>query len=189
MAKYSVDATDLVSIADAIRAKAGTTDPLVFPDGFEEAIAAISAGGGASDGLKYAYGTFTPTSNMQLSSIVSSTYDSAYEIEHGLGEEPDAYMIMADSFVSGNATGIPGRFGFLGVSNHPSWNSYVKYMAATKSQYSDSSYTVSKNNGEYRSRLKDSRVIRVVGTHASTSTECFLKGGSKYHWLVLKKTE
>lgn len=38
----------MTSVADAIRAKAGTTDPLLWPDGFETAIEAISGGGGVA---------------------------------------------------------------------------------------------------------------------------------------------
>ena len=41
MAKYSVDGTSLISVADAIREKGGTTDALTFPDGMVSAIEAI----------------------------------------------------------------------------------------------------------------------------------------------------
>lgn len=36
--RYYIDKSDLVSVADAIRAKGGTSEPLTFPDGFIEAI-------------------------------------------------------------------------------------------------------------------------------------------------------
>lgn len=36
----------MTAVADVIRAKAGTTDPLAWPDGFKEAVEAISGGGG-----------------------------------------------------------------------------------------------------------------------------------------------
>ena len=42
--------TDLASVANAIRAKAGTSDSLVFPDGFVSAVEGIQAGGGGSGG-------------------------------------------------------------------------------------------------------------------------------------------
>lgn len=45
----AVDSTqldaDLTTVADAIRAKGGTTDNLLFPSGFASAINAISSGG------------------------------------------------------------------------------------------------------------------------------------------------
>lgn len=46
MADYVVRDTQLVSVADAIRAKGGTSAPLAFPDGFVDAVDAIPTGGG-----------------------------------------------------------------------------------------------------------------------------------------------
>lgn len=45
MAKYIVDSSDMTDIADAIRAKGGTSDPLVYPAGFISAIENMSTGG------------------------------------------------------------------------------------------------------------------------------------------------
>ena len=50
MANYKVvDAdrldADLASVADSIRAKAGTADQMAFPDGFKSAVEGIQAGG------------------------------------------------------------------------------------------------------------------------------------------------
>ena len=45
MTDYFVSDTDLTSVANAIRTKGGTSAQLSFPDGFNEAIANISAGG------------------------------------------------------------------------------------------------------------------------------------------------
>ena len=42
MTDYLTNDTDLKKVADAIRAKGGTTAPLVFPDGFSAAVGAIS---------------------------------------------------------------------------------------------------------------------------------------------------
>lgn len=39
--EYLTTDTDLIKVANAIRAKSGTTDPLVYPDGFTSAIGAI----------------------------------------------------------------------------------------------------------------------------------------------------
>ena len=49
MAYRKVDDASLSSVADAIRSKGGTSDALVFPDGFVTAIHAIQAGGGVSE--------------------------------------------------------------------------------------------------------------------------------------------
>ena len=45
MAEYLTNTTDLTKVADAIRAKAGTTEPLAWPDGFATAISGIETGG------------------------------------------------------------------------------------------------------------------------------------------------
>lgn len=44
MAEYLTNTTDLTSVANAIREKGGTSDPLIYPDGFVAAIEAIQAG-------------------------------------------------------------------------------------------------------------------------------------------------
>ena len=48
MAEYLTNTTDLTKVASAIRAKGGTSDSLVYPDGFVTAIQAIQTGGGTS---------------------------------------------------------------------------------------------------------------------------------------------
>ena len=48
MANYVVSDSSLTAIADAIREKGETTDPLTFPDGFATAIGNIKTGGSAS---------------------------------------------------------------------------------------------------------------------------------------------
>ena len=45
MAKYFVEDTSLTAVADAIRAKGGTTGELEFPSGFVSAVEGIEAGG------------------------------------------------------------------------------------------------------------------------------------------------
>lgn len=45
MAKRIVDEASLTGLADDIRAKSGTTESLVFPDGFRAAVDAIPTGG------------------------------------------------------------------------------------------------------------------------------------------------
>ena len=70
MAEYLTNTTDLTKVASAIRAKGGTSAPLIYPDGFVTAIESIQAGGGANEllewfgGSKYYTTTITPTSNV-----------------------------------------------------------------------------------------------------------------------------
>ena len=50
MAEYLTNTTELTKVASAIREKGGTSDSLVFPDGFVSAISAIKTGGGSGGG-------------------------------------------------------------------------------------------------------------------------------------------
>lgn len=66
--------TQLTSIADAIRAKTGGSDSLVFPDGFLQAIAAIEAGGGSGGGQAFQCGTVVSADGTNL--VVPCTLDN-----------------------------------------------------------------------------------------------------------------
>ena len=93
--------TQLTSIADAIRAKTGGSDSLVFPDGFLQAIAAIEAGGGGGGGAKIVTETFT----------VAEDTSTPFEITHNLGSIPKIAIcireilstsgLMNESYVDG----------------------------------------------------------------------------------------
>ena len=50
MAELLTNTTDLTKVAAAIREKGGTSDPLVYPDGFVTAIGNIQTGGGTAPG-------------------------------------------------------------------------------------------------------------------------------------------
>lgn len=65
---------DLGDVADAIRAKGGTSAQLAFPAGFVSAIGDIQTGGGGS-GLQYETGTITMTGS------------SKFSIAHNLGTD------------------------------------------------------------------------------------------------------
>ena len=46
--EYLVNSADMTAVADAIRAKGGTSDALAFPDGFVSAVQGIQAGAGGN---------------------------------------------------------------------------------------------------------------------------------------------
>ena len=69
MAYRKVNDTSLASVADAIREKGGTSDALVFPEGFVSAISAIKTGGsgdGAAPSAKWSDVTFIDYDGMVL---------------------------------------------------------------------------------------------------------------------------
>ena len=71
--EYLVTDTQIASIADAIRSKGGTTDSLVFPNGFVSAIEAIQTGS-SEDSIKTRYDT-----------IVDYTFDGTSTISTAEG--------------------------------------------------------------------------------------------------------
>ena len=66
--EYSVNQSDLVSVANAIRTKGGTSETLVFPDGFVSAVQAIQTGGGGDSVTDDGDG------NITINALYSFTY-------------------------------------------------------------------------------------------------------------------
>lgn len=62
------------SVADAIRAKAGTTDLLEWPDGFKAAVEGIQTGGGSGGGQAFQCGTVVSADGTNL--VVPCTLDN-----------------------------------------------------------------------------------------------------------------
>ena len=80
----------MTAVADAIRAKAGTTEPLAWPDGFKAAIEAISGGGGT--GLQYDMGEFI----FDADTASNSNSLIREPIPHNLGDTPDFILVWTD---------------------------------------------------------------------------------------------
>ena len=98
MAEYLTNTTDLTKVASAIREKGGTSDSLVYPDGFVTAIQAIQTGTKpeqtktvniVSNGTR----TVTPDSgyvlssvtlNVQVASGISGAYVGSYVVSDGI---------------------------------------------------------------------------------------------------------
>lgn len=70
MAYRKVDESSLIAVADAIREKTGSSDELVFPDGFTSAIANISSGG--SGGLNFEVKAYASESALPASASENS---------------------------------------------------------------------------------------------------------------------
>lgn len=90
----------MLSVADAIRAKAGTTEPLAWPDGFAAAISGIETGGGGASWVTVA--TEIPNAMYQLGDVNmdgSITQDDGNEIMNYLGGSADfssVQKVLAD---------------------------------------------------------------------------------------------
>lgn len=96
MAKRIVDDSSLIKVADAIRNKCSTSDKLIFPDGFESAIASIDTAG---EGIVPA-GTIHITENNKTFDV--TTYASA---EVNIPKEDGEEVKLQSKAVTPNAEG------------------------------------------------------------------------------------
>ena len=74
--EYAVNASDMLSIANAIREKGGTTDKLVFPEGFIDAIHNISGGGVDIDLISVASAEELPQTARENTIAVINEYEA-----------------------------------------------------------------------------------------------------------------
>ena len=96
--EYSVNQSDLVSVANAIRTKGGTSEALVFPAGFVSAVQAIQAGGGG--GVKIASGTIVlsePSSNVEFTHNFGegANFLTIFTSESSVNSEPGLFLLIA----------------------------------------------------------------------------------------------
>ena len=103
--EYTVNAADLTAVADAIRAKTGTSESLSFPDGFAAAIAGISTGTQVASGSVDASESFLDSITITPGFVVKNicfavAYNtSTYKSAHGGG-------MYIDGVISGDIQSI-----------------------------------------------------------------------------------
>ncbi len=69
MAEYLVKSGDLTAVAEAIRQKDGTTEPLAFPEGFVTAVANIPTGQAEDAMAQFIQGTLTEVVNSDITTM------------------------------------------------------------------------------------------------------------------------
>lgn len=99
MANYKVTDTELTSIANAIRTKGGTQAQLTFPQGFIDAINAISGGGGVNI-VSWASGSDADVAAM-IDAAQAGTIDLQQDGGWAVG---DVRTIHIDAFTGGGNT-------------------------------------------------------------------------------------
>ena len=103
--EYTVNAADLTAVADAIRAKTGTSEGLSFPDGFAAAIAGISSGAQVASGSVNVSQSFLDSMTITPGFVVKNicfavAYNtSTYKSAHGGG-------MYIDGVISGDIESI-----------------------------------------------------------------------------------
>lgn len=131
----------MTSVADAIRAKAGTTGPLAWPDGFITAISGIETGGGGGGGASWVTISETlPNAMYRLGDVNmdgSITQDDANEIMNYLGGSADfssVQKVLADVDFNGMIEPIDAIMiaGIINGTYTPTlgWATAVEYASA-----------------------------------------------------------
>ena len=105
MAKMTVEDSSLTAVADAIRTKGGTTDPLTFPDGFVSAINGIDVGGETIESYRSVFDRsiriLTPDMLEGLKSIGRTAFSDCINLEYA--ELPEGIVnIEANGFFQCN---------------------------------------------------------------------------------------
>ena len=101
MAEYLTNTTDVTKVASAIREKGGTSNPLVYPDGFVTAINNIQTGGSSGiDGVHI--GQYTITDGVISFSISKDDYsnDSRYRNLYAILVGDNNYGMIAFRYTS-----------------------------------------------------------------------------------------
>lgn len=106
MATRSVQESSLTSLADAIRAKGGTSDTLTFPGGFVSAVEAIDAGGGGDDGSFKAVIERTAVNPTIPSDLTSIGQYAFYNCNHLTNISIPAGVTSIGQYAFFNCTGL-----------------------------------------------------------------------------------
>jgi hypothetical protein len=109
MAKLVVDSNSLVSVADAIRSKGGTSESLEFPNGFVDGINAIESNGGEDDFIGIKYSDFDSLRNIPKVA-------DARSLDKTLGErasKDDIRHALTYAFANSSKNGNGGYFAYL----------------------------------------------------------------------------
>lgn len=167
MAIRSVDDASLTALADAIRAKAGLTDPLVWPDEFKVAVEGIT--GGAPQKTE---GTFTLTADVPAQESI--------EIVHGLGCMPVAVYVTVDDFSSITHPALVGGFLIGGISAGVFTAPEVKMGRwATRANVA---YIENVTSRAYLSDLTETTFS--LCSSATAGSTYLWRAGSTVHWIA-----
>ena len=119
MAEYLTNDIDLKKVADAIRAKGGTSEQLVYPDGFAQAIAAIQVGGGGEacdECLTWsASSEFTVTPVQPGTAMQGTVWDGTIEISY---DKVSWEVWDGSGVITAKPHGNAYRFFMRGSGNH-----------------------------------------------------------------------
>ena len=206
MPNYTVNGSDLSDIADAIRAKAGTSSQLEFPDDFVETIGNISGGGITPTGTKQISITQNGTTTEDVTQYANAevivnvpttgqaitgtfTGDDSATVNLQTGFEPDVVTITSNT--------SPAEAGFQGLilvsvaKGVVSYNFYHNSDSdANERQYgygyrpgSDPWFN---DAGAYRNCVSYSNGTTTVTNKTTNNANVYFADGVEYTWAAYK---
>ena len=164
MANYKVvDAdrldADLASVADSIRAKAGTTDQMAFPDGFKSAVEGIQTGGSVElpDAEDATFGTGSG-SDITEYKVQRSTMDGLADEARRIGETENELSTDEMLDIFGTAT----KEIVLPNAENATFGSTSGYEYAIEN-YSPTSHISSSTKGTFGAAFTANADLQVIG--------------------------
>ena len=126
MAEYLTNTTDLTKVADAIRVKGGTSDPLVYPDGFVTAIQLIDTTGGTKPAtLTITSSNYTGTQEGVFVFVNSEGHIERLDRSYGSGF---TFPITIETVIGGLVIFQTPRLSGIPQSNNPVGCDHYKYQ-------------------------------------------------------------
>ena len=202
--EYAVNHADLAAVADAIRAKGGTSEALSFPDGFVSAVQAIQAGGGGTEDIarQIVEGTIETYSNEEITVIKDGTFNNAKKLKTvtcpnvtNIGNGSFSYTTALESVTTENVTFI-GSSAFIYSGIHELILPKLKTAYSNIAQYSTnlvkvdigSSYSWSIEVGWfYADSALETFILRATALISLRSTNAFagtpIASGSGYIYV------
>ena len=197
--EYAVNQADLKTVADAIRAKAGLSAGLAFPDGFAEAIEAISSGGGAASGLVCDMGEFSVEADVNSTVFcgASSSNPVPDGIPHNFGDVPDFICVWTDHWAgiteapysSGTTmVGFVWLRGMSGMTGRASAAANYENPIAVAFTFAANDYRLgggipsSATYGINEERLPNAQFFKTIGM----GTGSWWRAGATYKYFVSK---
>lgn len=158
--EYAVNRADLISVADAIRSKGGTSEALAFPDGFVSAVEAITTDTGSSGesggGVQLLY-TATITEPVQA---VTIPFEESWK-------DFDAILCVPDVVCSTTewlSCMIAGKKNYIGTSGSAGLADYTPVRAEIICTFTVEAAYIAEATGGY------SQVDKAAITEISLST-------------------
>lgn len=168
MANYIATTEELTAVADAIRAKGGTSEPLVFPEGFVSAIGDIQSGGGGMPEGFTAISTGKFSLDADKPNFASS---SGVTFQHDLGVIPDIIIVYKENDSSVNSSIFISSFCVIDENAYKSQGIY---------NYRD-------GYGSNKPVFSDKAIKNITESSATvtSNTEGQFRAGS-YRWVAVK---